>query len=114
MSPEELHDEMVNKAEFDDAYVNTTANTFNTMAPEDIARFMVKLSESQASYTTEQRANLQKLNLALAQKPAFNESLKRFSDWRATQSAASAPQPLSDEDKVAAQKWIDEQAKEEP
>ena len=87
MSPEELHDEMVNKAEFDDTYVDTTANSFNTMTPEDIGRFMTKLSESQAAYTTEQRANLQKLNLALAQKPAFNESLKRFSDWRAAQAA---------------------------
>jgi len=88
MSPEELHDEMVNKAEFDDAYVDTTANTFNTLAPEDVSRFMAQLSASQNSYTAEQRANLQKLNLALAQKPAFNEALKRFSDWRAAQEAA--------------------------
>ena len=90
MSPEELHDEMVNKVEFDDAYIDATANAFNAMTPEDLARFMTKLSETQASYTTEQRTTLQKINLALAQKPAFNESLKRFSDWRAAQEAAKA------------------------
>jgi hypothetical protein len=63
------------------------------MTPEDVALFMTKLSESQTSYTTAQRENLQKLNLALAQKPAFNESLKRFSDWRAAQAAPKTETP---------------------
>lgn len=87
MSPEELHDEMISKTEFDDAYVETTAETFNALTPEDLASFMAKLSASQGTYTTEQRTALQKLNLALAQKPKFNEALKRFSDWRLAQAA---------------------------
>ncbi len=91
MSPEELHDEMITKATFDDAYIDATVEAFSAWSPEDLLRFMKRLSESQGSYTAEQRTTLQKINLALAQKPKFNEALKRFNDWRAVQPVPPPP-----------------------
>lgn len=82
MTPEELHDEMINRADFDDAYIEGLANAFGALSPDDMSRFMARLSSTQAAFTPEQRATLNSINLKLAQKPAFTDALRRFSEWR--------------------------------
>lgn len=88
MTPEELHDEMINKADFDDAYIESLAKAFGALAVEDLNRFMVRMNDTQKSYTPEQRTTLQAINLRLAKLPEFTDALRRFSDWREKQPPA--------------------------
>ena len=76
-------EEMTTKTSFDDAYVDNLAQAFGDATPEDLDAAFVRMRDLLPKQTPEQKECVQKLNLALAQRPAFITALQAFNTRRA-------------------------------
>ncbi len=84
MTPEELVDDMANKASHvDDEYINATGKLFAEMGLEGIKRFIAAFHEKCISFTGDQKHNIQVVNHKLAQNEDFCRALRAFNEWKA-------------------------------
>lgn len=93
MTPEQIVDDMANKTEHDDAYIEMLGKEFASLGIEGLEKFVDAFNARKSSFTPEQQQNISRVNHALAKNAGFCEALKSLHDHREAQMKAKAEQP---------------------